>query len=74
MPPLLLQKVTDLHNENFVAVILVLIMVGLIDVTLHVMIPVPLLFYFVSLKINGFPLVIFQRKMYNLFILLFIGN
>ena len=49
MPLLLLQKVTVMHNENCVAVILVLIIVGLTDISLHVMIPLP--FYFVSLKL-----------------------
>ena len=59
VPLLLLQKVTDMHNENCVAVILVLIMVGLTDISLHVMIP--LLFYFISLKIYLFLLITFRK-------------
>ena len=59
MPLLLLQKVTDMHNENCVAVILVLIIVGLTDISLHVMIP--LLFYFISLKIYLFLLIISRK-------------
>ena len=47
--PLLLQKVTYMHDENGVAVILVLIIVELTDISLHVMIL--LLFYFISLNI-----------------------
>ena len=43
LPLLLLQMVT-MHNEYRVAVISVLIIVGLTDISLHVMIP--LLFYF----------------------------
>ena len=61
MPLLLLQKVTDMHNENCVAVILVLIIVGLTDISLHVMIP--LLFYFISLKIYLFLLIIFRKAL-----------
>ena len=44
MPLLLLQKVTDMHNKNCVAIVLVLIIVGLTDIPLHMM--MPLLFYF----------------------------
>ena len=59
MPLLLLQKVIYMHNENCVAVILVLIIVGLTDISLHVMIP--LLFYFISLKIYLFLLIISRK-------------
>ena len=59
MPLLLLQKVTDMHSENCVAVILVLIIVGLTDISLCVMIP--LLFYFISLKIYLFLLIISRK-------------
>ena len=59
MPLLLLQKVTDMHNENYVAVISVLIIVGLTDISLHVM--MPLLFYFISLKIYLFLLIISRK-------------
>ena len=59
MPLLLLQKVTDMHNENCVAVILMLIIVGLTDISLHVMIS--LLFYFISLKIYLFLLIISRK-------------
>ena len=59
MPLFLLQKVTDVHNENCVAVILVLTIVGLTDISLHVIIP--LLFYFISLKIYLFLLIISKK-------------
>ena len=56
---LLLQKVIDMHNENCVSVILVLTIVGLTDISLHVMIP--LLLYFIYLKICLYLLIISRK-------------
>ena len=52
MPLLQLQKVTNMHNKNCMAVILVLIIVDVM---------IPLLFYFISMKIYLFLLIISRK-------------